>query len=374
MKDNRPVLILLALILIFSFLAITLYAANEIAPRVSARSCALYEPESETFIYKKDFNARLPMASTTKIMTALVVTENLAPDELIEIDERAIGTDGSSIYLQKGEIMSVKDLLYALMLASANDAAEALAYHISGSIEDFSSLMNEKAASLGATDTCFKNPHGLDSEGHFTTAHDLAIISAFALNNEYIKEISSTYKQTIYSNLKERIVVNHNKLLKMIDGCIGLKTGYTQLSGRSLVSACEKDGLRLIGVTIDAPDDWQDHKALFDYGFSRIHAKILLGKGEFKRKIPLINSDIGYITVENDERIKIIYEDTMPKIERQVYLPHYLVAPITNGETVGKIIYIVDDKIIGEIPLIAKEEAKEIKKKNFFDRIFSKEN
>ncbi len=374
MKDNRLFLILIALILIFSFLAITLYASNELAPRVSAKSCALYEPESETFIYKKDFNQRLPMASTTKIMTALVVLDNLSSDEFVEVDKRAVGTDGSSVYLEEGEIMTTGDLLYALMLASANDAAEALAYHISGSIEDFSLLMNEKARSLGANDTFFKNPHGLDAKGHFTTAHDLAIISAEALKNEFIKAITSTYKRTIYSNIKERVVVNHNKLLKMIDGCIGVKTGYTQLSGRSLVGACERDGLTLISVTIDAPDDWRDHKALFDYGFSKMHASVLLGKGDYKRKIPVINSDYGYLTVENEESIKIIYEGKKPTVKRQVYLPHYLIAPISSGDQVGKIVYTVDDKVIGEIPLIAKEEIKETKKSRFFERFFAKEN
>ena len=373
MRDNRPFLILISLILIFSFLAITLYASNEMAPRISAKSSALYEPESETFIYKKDYNLKLPMASTTKIMTALVVAESLPLDEVIEIDERAIGTDGSSLYLEKGEILNVSDLLYALMLASANDVAEALAYHISGSIENFSIVMNEKAVSLGALDTSFKNPHGLDCDEHYTTARDLALIASAALKNKHIKEICSTYKHTINSNLKERVVVNHNKLLKMLDGCIGVKTGYTQLSGRSLVSACEKDGLTLIGVTIDAPDDWNDHKKLFDYGFSRIHSKVLLDKGEYKRKIPIINSDKGHITVENNEKFKIIYEGNMPEVKRQIYLPHYFIAPIESGEIVGKIVYTIDDKIIGEIPLISKEEAKEIKKKGFFERIFAKE-
>ena len=269
MKNNQTKLWVTLLIFTLLFSLFTVYVTSKENLSVSAKSAALYEPDSDTFIYKKNFNLRLPMASTTKIMTALLALEVLDTEKNVKIDERAVGVDGSSIYLEAGEEMSVMDLVYATMLASANDAAEALAYEIAGDIDSFSSFMNERAYEIGLKDTNFLNPHGLDASGHYTTAHDLALICAEALKNPTFRTVSSTYKRVIESNLKTRTVVNHNKLLKAYDGCIGVKTGYTKISGRSLVSAAERDGITLIAVTINAPNDWTDHKAMLDLGFSK---------------------------------------------------------------------------------------------------------
>ena len=268
MYDNKKKLLTLLIFaaVIFSLFTIYIYSAD--AVRLSARSAVLYEPSSESFLYTKNANARLPMASTTKIMTALIALERLAPDAIIEIPKAAVGIEGSSLYLEEGELISAEDLIYGLMLGSANDAAAAIAIEISGSVEEFSALMNERAEEMQLKDTSFKNPHGLDAEGHYTTAHDLAIIAAEALKNEDFKRISSSYKKDIETSLKTRVVVNHNKLLKSYDGCIGVKTGYTKKSGRSLVSAAVREGITLIAVTINAPDDWRDHKSLLDYGFN----------------------------------------------------------------------------------------------------------
>lgn len=263
---NRFFIILLLLALTFSVFTVFIYSGN--VPTVSAKSAALYEPSTKSFLYTKNENQRLPMASTTKIMTALLAIENLDPDEIIEIDERAVGVEGSSVYLKSGEAMQAIDLVYSLLLQSANDAAAALAIRISGSIEDFAILMNEKAESLGLSDTSFKNPHGLDEDGHYTTAHDLAILTAAALENETFRTITSTYKKTLISSDMQRLVVNHNKLLKTYEGCIGVKTGYTKKSGRCLSSAAERGGKLLVAITINAPDDWRDHKAMLDYGWS----------------------------------------------------------------------------------------------------------
>ena len=270
MKDNREKLFAVLLIakLIFSLFTIYAYSAQKSEVKVSAKAAALYDPQSDTFLYTKNENTPLSMASTTKIMTAIVVIENADLEKTIAVDDRAIGIEGSSVYLKKDEEISIKSLLYALMLRSANDAAAALAYEISGSIEAFSELMNKKACELGLLQTHFENPHGLDSENHYTSAHDLAIISAYAISNPQFKEICSTKKVRIDSSLESRILINHNKFLSMYDGCIGIKTGYTKKSGRSLATAVERDGSTLICVTINAPDDWNDHKKLFDYGFS----------------------------------------------------------------------------------------------------------
>lgn len=272
MKDNRDKLFIVLIIttLIFSLFTIYVYSESEREVRVSAKAAALYDPTDQTFLYLKNGHERLPMASTTKIMTAIVAIENCELDKIVTVDERAVGIEGSSVYLKVGEEISVESLLYALMLRSANDAAAAIAYDISGSIEAFSSLMNEKAASLGLANTSFENPHGLDSKNHYTSAHDLAIISAYAISNPIFREICSSKKKIIDSSSESRLLINHNKLLNLYEGCIGIKTGYTKKSGRSLASASDKYGHTLICVTIDAPDDWNDHKLLFDYGFMRL--------------------------------------------------------------------------------------------------------
>ena len=273
MKDNREKILGLLIVLTLLFSLFTIYVASNDLPGVSARAAALYEPESNRFLYEKNAEERLSMASTTKIMTALISLEHLDLNEEITVDERACGIEGSSVYLKPGEVLTAEDLIYALMLGSANDAAEALAYEISGSPDSFTELMNERARSLGLTDTNFKNPHGLDCEGHYTTAKDLALITACAMSLPKFNEIVSTYKKTIKSSAETRVLVNHNKLLQSYNGCIGTKTGYTKKSGRSLVSAVERDALCLICVTIDAPSDWRDHKNLLDYGLSILKAQ-----------------------------------------------------------------------------------------------------
>ena len=275
MKDNREKIfaILIIATLIFSLFTIYAYSAQKSEIKISAKAATLYDPETNTFLYKKNENLHLSMASTTKIMTAIVAIENADLNKIITVDDRAIGIEGSSIYLKTGEEISIESLLYALMLRSANDAAAALAYEISGSIEDFSCLMNEKASELGLCDTNFENPHGLDSDNHYTSAHDLSIISAYAISNPTLRQICSARKARIESSLETRIIINHNKLLSLYDGCIGIKTGYTKKSGRSLASAAEKDGRTLICVTINAPDDWNDHKKLFDFGFSKLYTR-----------------------------------------------------------------------------------------------------
>lgn len=364
-NKEKTLAIIILTALIFSLF--TIFVSSEGIPEVSARAAALYEPESEQFLYTKNENLHLPMASTTKIMTALISLERLKLDEEIMVDERAIGIDGSSIYLKSGETMAAEDLIYALMLRSANDAAEALAYEICGSIDEFCALMNERAIEIGAVDTSFQNPHGLDAKNHYTTAHDLALITATALKNEKFKEISSTYKTEIQSNLEERLLVNHNKLLKRIDGCIGVKTGYTQKSGRSLVGAAERDNLQLISVTIDAPDDWNDHEKLLEYGYSTTHATVLLDNGEFEYDMPVISGDESYVKLTNNNRVKIIYRGNYPKITKEINLNRFTVAPVHSGDVLGTITFKSNGKNLGISEIIATEDVNTIKKKSILD-------
>ena len=272
---ERFIIISIFLILIFIIYATTVFSAGGLS--LSAKSAALYDPTSNSFLYTKNADTRLPMASTTKIMTALVAIENSSLDKDVLVCDMAIGTEGSSLYLKKDEIMSMGDLLMGLMLRSANDAAVAIAYEVAGSIEAFADKMNEKAAEIGAINTHFTNPHGLDDKNHYTTATDLALIAAEALKNDIFVEIVST-KKCIIKNFDgdARLLINHNKLLTLYDGAIGVKTGFTKKSGRCLVGAAERDGVRLIAVTINAPNDWNDHQTLFDFGFSKLKSSDLL--------------------------------------------------------------------------------------------------
>jgi D-alanyl-D-alanine carboxypeptidase len=237
------------------------------APDISAKSAVVIDADTGKILYEKDAHTRRGMASTTKIMTALVALEHVSPDMLVTVDPRACGVEGSSVYLFANEQITMETLLYALMLQSANDAAEAIAYAVAGSIEGFADLMNQKADALGLTATHFDNPHGLDGDTHYTTAYELALIAAHAMENTLFAEIASTVKKEIplHNGEASRLLINHNRLLREYDDIIGVKTGYTKKCGRTLVSAAQRDGVRLICVTLADSHDWADHRALLDY-------------------------------------------------------------------------------------------------------------
>ncbi len=367
MYDNRTkiIIILFLLTLIFSLFTVFIYSKEELS--LSARSAVLYEPETESFLYEKNANERLGMASTTKIMTALLALELLELDDIVEVDKRAVGVEGSSVYLKEGERMDVRSLIYAVLLQSANDAAAALAYEISGGIDEFASLMNERASLLGLRDTSFKNPHGLDDKEHYTTAHDLALISAEALKNPEFKEISSSYKMKITSSASTRVVVNHNKMLKRYDGCIGVKTGYTEKCGRCLVSAAERDGLTMIAVTIKASDDWNDHKKLLDLGYTLLEKKTLADIGEFSYELPIIGTAQDKIKISNIEKAEAIFKKGYTDYETHIRLTRTHTAPITKGDILGSVIFTKDGETIAYINLTAETtvEAEKPKKKGF---------
>ena len=230
------------------------------APSVSAAKAVLLDASSGRVLYEKDACDRSLIASTTKIMTALVVCERCNLADRVKIPAEAVGIEGSSLYLKEGEVLTVQDLLYGLMLHSGNDAAVALAIYCGGTEADFVAMMNEKASRLGLGDTHYANPNGLDHDGNYSTALDLARLAAYALENEDFLRTVSCKTVTIGN----RSLRNHNRLLFSYDGAIGVKTGYTKAAGRILVSAAERDGRRLVAVTINAPNDWNDHTALLD--------------------------------------------------------------------------------------------------------------
>ena len=357
--DNKnsiiAVLVLAALLLsLFTF-----FTSSEWAYKTSARAALLYCPDTSEILYSKNEDLRLPMASTTKIMTALIAIEEGDLDETVVINEAAVGIEGSSAYLKANETYTLRELLYALLLQSANDAAVAIALHISDSINQFVIKMNEKAVAIGAYNTSFKNPSGLDEDGHYTTALDLAKIAAEALKNEHFANIVTTKAKTIQSlEGTIRNFVNHNKLLYKYDNCIGVKTGYTKKSGRCLVGAAEKDGIRLITVTLDAPDDWNDHIKMLDLGFSLRHRVLLLDKNEIDITLPVISGTSDQVKIINKEELYAIIPKTKQSIRQDVILPDYLIAPINEGDTVGEISFYLGDKKIATTSLCLKEGVK----------------
>ncbi len=243
----------------------------------AAQSAILWDADNNTVLYDHNSKQRLPMASTTKIMTAIIALEQGDPDDIVTIPKSAVGVEGSSCYLQEGEKLSLNSLIYALLLQSANDAAEAIALYIAGGIEEFALLMNLKADELGLKDTHFDNPHGLDSEGHYTTAEDLARLADYCMQNPAFCEIWSTVSVRIPFSDKEtaaipRNLFNHNRLLRTYSNCVGGKTGYTMRCGRCLVTAAKKDGRTLIAVTLNDRSDWADHVNLYEYGFEKIYS------------------------------------------------------------------------------------------------------
>ena len=243
-------------------LLLTLLPCRAEAVQLSAAAAILMDADSGEVLYEKDAARRMRIASTTKIMTALVVLEHARLTDTITVTGDHM-VEGSSMYLKPGEVVTVEELLYGLMLCSGNDAALALA-DCCGGLETFVAAMNDKAAALGMTDTSFANPNGLDDENHYATARDMAVLAAYAAQDPTFRRICSTRTATVGG----RTMTNHNKLLSQVEGCIGMKTGYTRAAGRTLVSCAEREGRRLVAVTLCDGNDWADHKALYEMGFA----------------------------------------------------------------------------------------------------------
>lgn len=334
---------------------------------VSARGAVLMEAESGDVVFGQNQNARLPMASTTKIMTALIALEELPLDTVITITSASVGIEGSSIYLVEGEKLTLEQLLYALMLESANDAAVAIAVAVAGSVEDFATLMNEKASELGLVDTHFVNPHGLDHEDHYTTAKELALITRAALENPVFREICSTKRKTIPLHGSEgvRLLLNHNKLLEAYEGCIGVKTGFTKKTGRCLVSAAKREGVTLIAVTLGDPNDWRDHSDMLDYGFALYDSVVLCTPGCYAAPMWTVSGEQDYVMVENTDTLTVVLRRNHGAIQCVVELPRFVFAPVGRGQQVGCLRYFEQEPDggqteLGMVPLYAAYNVAEI--------------
>lgn len=359
---------------IWIFLLFTFSASASEAPSVFAKSAVLIDAESGRILYGKDENVRRGMASTTKIMTALVALEHSSLDDVVTVAPEACGVEGSSVYLFPEEKITMESLLYALMLQSANDAAEAIAYAVSGSVEGFVALMNEKADELGLYDTHFDNPHGLDGETHYTTALELAKITAAALENETFREIVGTEKKSIplHNGEATRLLVNHNRLVRVYDDVIGVKTGYTRACGRTLVSAAEQNGVTLICVTLDDGNDWADHRALLDYGFSLYETVTLADIGEITLDIPVCGGIKTAVSVYNMNAVTASLPREHDQIQTVIELPRFVYGGAEKGQIIGTVRFFADGQEIGSSPLVTAESVPETpKKQNFFEKLLA---
>ncbi len=345
---------------------------------LSAQAAVLIEADSGTVVVEKQGSLPLPMASTTKIVTGIVALELASYDTLITVSPDAVGVEGSSIYLSAGEKLTLEQLLYALLLESANDAALAIAIGLCGSVDAFAQKMNEKAAQLGLKSSHFTNPHGLDDTEHYTTAQDLAQITRYALQNELFAKIVSTRKLTIphTDGTNVRVLINHNKLLRLYDGCIGVKTGYTKKSGRCLVSAAERDGVMLIAVTLNAPDDWNDHARMLDHGFSKFSSVTLCQKDEILLPLSVVGGTESYVMVGTAESLSRTLPTEHGTVTQRIELGRFAYAPVKKDEAVGTVRFDCDtngDGITEEIaslPLYTRYGVERyIPKKTIFGRL-----
>ncbi len=376
-KSARTVVaVLMCILILVSLCASQTYAHPSFSvdiPTLSAKSAVLIDASSGQILCEKNAHSRMAMASTTKIMTALVAAQNAELDKVVSVHPSAVGVEGSSIYLFAGEKMTLRDLLCAMLLESANDAAAAIAFEVGGSIEGFCDMMNQKAKELGLSDTHFTNPHGLYDEEHYTTAYELAKITRAALKDEDIKTVVSTKKMTIKPiEGNVRVLHNHNKMLSMYEGAIGVKTGFTKKSGRCLVSAAERDGLTLIAVTINAPDDWNDHKNLLDAGFNNLEAVPLTKKGKVCYMLGVMGGDA--------ENVPLVYADTvslsLKKGAREKLrcvietYNRYEFAPVKAGKIMGRAVFYLDGEKIAETDLVCATDVNRVEiHEGLFDKI-----
>lgn len=336
---------------IFAGVAVGILAAILFLPvkagAISAECAILIDAQTGRVLYEKKAEEKSLIASTTKIMTALVICEQTNVLDRVKIPKEAVGIEGSSMYLKEGEVLTVQELLYGLMLQSGNDAAVALAIYCGGTVEGFTELMNDKAHRLGMTQSHFTNPNGLDSPGNYSTARDMAILTAYAMQNPIFAQTVSTKTITI----GERCLRNHNKLLWQLEGANGVKTGYTKAAGRILISSVTRMGRQLIAVTFNAPDDWQDHKTLIEDGFSRFTVQQLVRQGQTLGQLELAGgqeTSVDLIAAED-------FSYSLAQGERvTISLPEagFAYAPVAEGQEAGFAHILVDGTAVAKVPLV----------------------
>lgn len=303
----------------------------------SARACVVIDQRSGQVLLSHNMDEPLPMASTTKVMTALLALEQGDLSAPVTASRNAFGVPGTSIYLSLGETLTLEQMLYGLMLSSGNDAAVAIAEHIGGTVDDFCRMMTQRAQTLGCTNTCFRTPHGLPCEGHYTTAHDLALIAREAMTHATFRQIVSTTRAKIpwEGRSYDRVLNNKNRLLTSYEGATGIKTGYTRKAGRCLVFGAQRNDMAIIGVVLNCPDWFDEAARLMDLAFGQFESVTLLTAGEFLRTIPVDSSGGRTVNaVLASDLTAVVPRNALPQLV--VDLPDTLTAPIRQGDVLGQ--------------------------------------
>lgn len=347
MRLKRVAVLMSVIMILVSVSTFTAAADNE--PSVSAKSAVVINGLTLDVLYEKDADRKLPMASTTKIMTSLLLIESGGLDDTVTVSKNAAGTEGSSIGLRAGDEITKRTLLLGMLLESGNDAATAAAEAVSGSCEAFAELMNKRAKEIGMRNTLFVTPSGLDAEGHSSTAYDMALLMAEAMLNKEFREAAATVKTEVTFGTPSRTATfsNHNKLLADYSGMLGGKTGYTKKSGRCLVTAARRDAKLIIAVTLSDPNDWKDHRTLLDYGLENTACCDITFTPE-NSAIPVVGSDVSLVSIAVPKRLAGINDDCRKYITCKAELNGFIYAPINAGEIVGSVKYYYKDILIAE--------------------------
>lgn len=350
---------------------LTLHTKVSASVSVSAQSAIVICLDSREVIFEKNAYQKLPMASTTKIMTSLILAEQPDLSKTVKVTSEMVAVEGTSMGLLAGDTVSYRDLLYGMLLASGNDAANTTAIAVGGSIAGFADLMNKKAKELGLKNTSFVTPSGLDDENHYTTAYDLALLASAALENNIFKTVCSSKSATLYYGNPpyKRTLTNHNKLLNSYDGLIGVKTGFTKRSGRCLVTAAERDGKRVVAVTLNAPDDWNDHTAMLDYGLSETES-VTYKNDDLNDTIPIISGDCDLVSTKTENVQFCLSKSSVSKIKQKVVKPKFLYATVAAGEKVGEIEYYLDNRLIKTADIYVLADVNEYNPKISFNKRF----
>ena len=346
----KKLLLSLFLVLFFSF---NVYSAD--IPSLSAQSAILINADTKEIIYEKNAYQRRSMASTTKIMTSILAIESGRLNEVVTAEN--MSAEGSSIGLKTGNKLTLETLVWGMLLESGNDAAKLTANYIAGSEEAFAKLMNDKSVAIGMTDTNFVTASGLDDSRHYSTAFDMALLGAYAIKNPIFSEMCSAKVKTV-DFIEPDISLtfsNHNRLLSMYDAVFGVKTGFTKKSGRCLVSACSRDGVNFVAVTLNAGGDWNDHIKLYDYGFENLRYEDVYLRSPDSIRVYGSEKCECNISISKSP-LTVAVSENVKGLQQKIYLPSFLYAPVKKGEIIGKVELYSDDRLISVVNILAADD------------------
>lgn len=346
--------IILFITVIFLIMVFTVPSFAE--PSVSAKAAVVICADSKETLYSKNSDMRLPMASTTKIMTALLALENGADEKMITVTDEMVKVEGTSMGLRGGDSVSMLSLVKGMLICSGNDAANATAYLVSGSTEPFSKLMNERARQIGMNNTNFVTPSGLDADGHYSTAYDMALLGAEAIKNPAFLNICSSKNVKAYYGAPpyRRVLTNHNKLLSFSEDYIGVKTGFTKKSGRCLVSALKRDGKTLIAVTLSAPNDWDDHQKLYEY-CAPLAKTMSLSCENGLPKLKVVGGKESSVSAVFAKNTDYTYSEKPLSYTYKIYIKQFEYAPVFKGDAIGRVDFYADGKLFKSVDLVAEK-------------------